>query len=368
METQKNSSGHVDRGKVGVVLGRTCRLWSVLLLIVGIQTGCVTLRMPGTNYAGPRVPLTPAEHHGSQVLQRDVASLAGDLGRRNAIDRVEQLQAAADYIAQAFQAAGYTPQRQVVPLRLTVTMPDGTPHHLVHDLTNVEVELPGQARASEIVVVGAHYDSVYPSPGADDNASGVAALLALARTFVGHQPARTLRFVAFVNEEPPFFHTSATMGSTQYAQRCATRQERIVAMMSLESLGYYVDTPHSQHYPFPGSLFYPSTGNFVMFVGNHQSVGSIQAAAQAFRRVATVPSYGLAAFLKEMGWSDHRSFWEAGYPGFMVTDTAPFRNPHYHTADDTPATLDYQRLTQVVTGLEEVIRVLAGIERPAVEF
>jgi len=294
--------------------------------------------------------------------------LAGEIGRRNAIDRVAQLQAAADYIAQAFQTAGYTPQRQGVPLRLTVAMPDGRTQDVVHDLANVEVELPGQERATDIVVVGAHYDAVVPSPGADDNATGVAALLALARTFAGHRPARTLRLVAFVNEEPPFFHVPTTMGSTHYAQRCAARHERIVAMLSLESLGYYVETPHSQHYPVPGSLFYPSTGNFVMFVGNHPSVRSMQAAVHAFRRVATVPAYGIAAFLKEMGWSDHRSFWAAGYPGFMVTDTAPFRNPHYHTADDTPADLDYERLTQVVTGLEEVVRVLTGMERPPAEW
>jgi hypothetical protein len=105
-----------------------------------------------------------------------------------------------------------------------------------------------------------------------------------------------------------------------------------------------------------------------MFVGNYQSVQSMRAAVHAFRRVATVPSYGIAAFLKEMGWSDHRSFWAAGYPGFMVTDTAPFRNPHYHTADDTPADLDYERLTQVVTGLEEVVRVLTGMERRPAEL
>ena len=191
---------------------------------------------------------------------------------------------------------------------------------------NLEVEIIGSEKPDEIVVIGAHYDSLEGTTGANDNGSGVAALLAIARAFGDKQPVRTLRFVAFTNEEPPFFQ-SDDMGSLVYARRCSERNENIVAMLSLETIGYYTDEERSQDYPSGLMDFvFPTTGNFISFVGNIKSRKLLGDVAGSFRQYAKFPS--VAAFLPEdivgVGWSDQWSFWQYGYPAIMVTDTAPF--------------------------------------------
>jgi Zn-dependent M28 family amino/carboxypeptidase len=214
------------------------------------------------------------------------------------------------------------------------------------------------------VVVGAHYDSHGNIPAADDNASGVAAVLALARAYARERPGpeRTLRFVFFVNEEPPFFQTDA-MGSRVYARRCRARGETIVAMLSLETVGYYCDRSGSQNYPFPLSAFYPSRGDFIGFVGDLSSRRLVKRVVDSFRRHAMFPSQGAAlpSGLRGVGWSDQWSFWQEGYPAVMCTDTAPFRNPNYHTPRDTPDTLDFDRMARVVEGLTGVVRELTRV-------
>lgn len=258
------------------------------------------------------------------------------------------LERAVQYVETSFGAAGYAPGRQVFRV-------DDVP------CANVEVEVRGRSDRGEILVVGAHYDSVEISPGADDNASGVAGLLELARRFRARAPRRTIRFVAFVNEEPPHFRTRS-MGSWRYAQRSRQRREKIVAMLSLESIGYYDDTPGSQHYPPPLALFYPSRANFIGFAGNLASARLVRTCVSAFRRRARTPAEGAAVpeLIEPVGWSDQWAFWQTGVPALMVTDTAPFRNPHYHTPDDLPETLDYATMTDVVEGLTGVVEELAG--------
>jgi Zn-dependent M28 family amino/carboxypeptidase len=169
-----------------------------------------------------------------------------------------------------------------------------------------------------------------------------------------------VRFVAFVNEEPPFF-TSGEMGSRVYARACRARNDDIVAMLSLETIGYYSDAPRSQAYPAPFGLLYPDTGNFVTFVANYRSRPLLHQVMSAFRANAQFPSEGAAApeWIPGVGWSDHWSFWKEGYPGVMVTDTALFRYPHYHTSQDTPEKLDYPRMARVFSGLQQVMRALA---------
>jgi Zn-dependent M28 family amino/carboxypeptidase len=209
--------------------------------------------------------------------------------------------------------------------------------------------------------VGAHYDSVVGSPGANDNASGVAGLLALARRFAGKPRGQTLRFVAFVNEEPPYFQTEE-MGSLVYAKRCQARGDNISAMVSLETIGYFSDAPGSQKYPSAGlGFFYPSKGNFIGFVGNTRSRALLRSAVSAFKKERKLPCEGasLPAVIPGIGWSDQWSFWQCGYPAIMVTDTAPFRYPHYHSSTDTPDKLDYDRFALVVSGMEKVIAELA---------
>jgi hypothetical protein len=305
--------------------------------------------MPGASYTGPFAPLSYHERVIEAALRLDVHDLAGNVG---VLSRAtpEGLSPAAGGIERELVSAGYAVQRQRYQA-------------LGRTCDNLEAEIPGHdgARAQEIVVVGAHYDSVRGTHGADHNVSGTAALLALARAFAGAHPARTLRFVAFASEEPPYFQTP-DMGSVVYARRCRERGERVVAMLSLESLGFYSDQPGSQRYPFPFGLFYPKTGDFVGFVGNTASRALVHETITAFRAGARFPSEGVAApgFIPGVGWSDHWSFWQEGYPAVMVTDTAPFRNPDYHTSHDVPDRLSYAPLSRVVAGLERVVEALAG--------
>jgi Zn-dependent M28 family amino/carboxypeptidase len=229
-------------------------------------------------------------------------------------------------------------------------------------VSNLEADVAGGARAREVVVVGAHYDTAAGGPGAADNASGVAALLAIARSLTASKlaPARTLRFVAFVNEEPPYFW-NPEMGSLVYAKACKARGDDVVAMLSLETLGYFRDDAGSQKYPPIVSWFYPDRGDFIAFVGNLGSRSVVREAIATFRGAVRFPSEGAAlpSFVTGVGWSDQWSFWQVGYPGVMVTDTAPFRNPHYHQMSDTPDTLDYDRLSRVTEGLVAVVKKLA---------
>jgi Zn-dependent M28 family amino/carboxypeptidase len=269
------------------------------------------------------------------------------------LNRPAELADAADWIEAQFTAAGYDVSRQEYEVRETKCY-------------NLEVEVPGTINPKEIVVIGAHYDTVVGTPGANDNTSGVAATLALARRFSNRKPDRTIRFVAFVNEEPPFFQTSR-MGSRVYAKRCREREENVVAMMSLETIGYYDDSPGSQKYPPPFGLLYPSKGNFVAFVGNVRSRALVREVVGSFRRHEKFPSEGgaLPAFIPGIGFSDHWSFWQDGYPALMVTDTAMFRYPYYHDPRDTIDKVDFQKTARVVRGLEAVVGELVGGQKSA---
>jgi hypothetical protein len=299
------------------------------------------IRMPGKNIS-KAAPLSPDEVKLREELRADVQKLAGEIGERN-MRYYPQLNAAADFIENSFSRAGLHPRQDSYELHGQACY-------------NIEVEIPGTH--PEIILIGAHYDSVFGSPGANDNGSGVAATLALARRFAGRKPEHTLRFVAFANEEPPYF-LSGEMGSLVYAGRCKARGDKISAMISLETIGYFSDAPHSQAYPSPGlGIFYPKVGNFIGFVSNVQSRVLLRRVIALFRQHAKIPSEGAALpwFIPGVSWSDQWSFWKHGYPGIMVTDTAPFRYPYYHSANDTPDKLDYDRFTLVVSGMEKVIQ------------
>ncbi len=303
--------------------------------------------MPGESHQGPLPPLTEQGRALERDLRAHVDRLAGDIGERN-LFHYEQLVMAAEYIRITLSRSGYEVRQQAYEVAGQVC-------------ENLEAELVGTDRREEIVVLGAHYDSVRGSPGANDNATGVAALLALARTFSDRRPSRTLRFVAFVNEEPPFFQTPR-MGSRVYAKRSRQRDEKIVAMLSLETLGYYSDEPGSQSYPFPFSLVYPSTANFIAFVGNVKAGSLVRQMVGAYRRHAQFPSEGgaLWGFIPGVGWSDHWAFWREGFPAIMVTDTALFRYAAYHSPRDTPEKVQYGRMARMLIGLEPVISELAN--------
>jgi hypothetical protein len=326
---------------------RALLTWAFLLLLPVLAVWWMTA-MPGRSHTGPLPPLGEAETAARGRLEGHVRALAGRIGERH-LGRPAALEAAAGHLETVLRQAGLEVRRQEVVV-------GGRSVH------NLEVERRGQTRPDEIVVVGAHYDSVDGSPGADDNATGVAATLEIAgRLAAGPAPDRTVRCVLFVNEEPPHFQTE-DMGSLAYARACRARGDAIVAMLSIETLGYYDDAPGSQQYPPPFGLLYPRTGNFVAFVGNLRSRGLVRRAIGAFRGAAAFPSEGVAApgWITGIGWSDQWAFWEQGFPGAMVTDTALYRYPHYHAASDTPDRIDYDRLARVVGGLHAVVAALAS--------
>jgi Zn-dependent M28 family amino/carboxypeptidase len=304
--------------------------------------------MPGRSHRGPLAPLTPQEIAVRDRLRRSVEHLAGKIGERT-VFRSEKLSEAAAWIEAELEATG-------LDVRSDVFKVQGT------DCRNLWAEIRGRSRPDEIVLAGAHYDSGPNCPGANDNASAVAALLEIARILTTAQPGRTVRLAAFVNEEPPWFQTE-DMGSMVHARASRARGDKIVSMISLETIGYYRDEPGTQAYPPPLRFIYPDTGNFIGFVGNFSSRKLVREAIRIFRESASFPSEGGAppGWIPGVDWSDHWSFWQIGVPAIMVTDTAPFRYPFYHTPEDTPDKVDYDRLARVTAGLA---RTIEGLSRP----
>lgn len=294
-------------------------------------------------------PLNDEEIRYRDILRQDIERLASDIGERN-IQQYENLCKAADYIQSSLENAGYEVQRQGYQVAGRTCY-------------NIEAEVSGDRKGNEIAIIGSHYDTVIGCPGANDNGSGVAAMLALAKAFYKIDISRSLRFVAFANEEPPYFRT-ANMGSLVYAKRCRKRGENIFTMFSLETIGYYSDQPGSQHYPFPLGFIYPSTGNFIAFVSNLRSRRLNQKVIASFNRHVQFPAEigAWPGFLPGIGWSDQWAFWRMGYPAIMVTDTAPFRYPYYHTRLDTSDRIMYDHLSRVVVGLKQVVNELVTDE------
>lgn len=280
-------------------------------------------------------------------LRAHVWQLAAEIGERN-VFHPAALHAAEEYVRGVWHDEGYHVHAQECTA-------------LGVRSANLEVTRPGRGRKDEIILVGAHYDSVEGSPGANDNGSGVAVLLELSRRFASVDCSRTVRFVAFTNEEPPFF-LSRQQGSMIYARAARRRGDDIRLMISLETLGYYRNEPHSQHYPPLFGLCYPDRANFIGFVSNFRSRGLMHRLAAAFRASSDFPLEHAAtfAFIPGVAWSDHFAFWIRRYRALMVTDTAFYRYPWYHTAEDSPEKLDYASLARVAEGLFQAIRRLAN--------
>jgi hypothetical protein len=304
--------------------------------------------VPGRSHRGPLPPLTDEETALAASLKLHVASIAA---REHNIAHYDELEKVARHIEAALASFGYAVGRQEFSV-------DG---RLVRNI-DATIEPPAQKPDPEVIVVGAHYDSALGTPGANDNGSGAAAVIELARLLrdLDHKSGKRIRFVLFVNEEPPYFMTEA-MGSLRYARALAERRERVVAMYSLETIGFYSSEPGSQHYPAPFGLIYPDRGDFIAFVGMLGSRRLLQETLRSFRAHTAFPSIGGVApgFIPGIAWSDHWSFAEHGFQAVMVTDTALFRYPHYHLLSDTPDKVDSEQLARVVKGIERVIRDLA---------
>ncbi|MBI5201767.1 MAG: M20/M25/M40 family metallo-hydrolase [Elusimicrobia bacterium] len=264
-------------------------------------------------------------------LRRKVVALAGAIGERN-LFVPEALAGARDWLKAELSRAGYEPELQGWKVG----------KHQVH---NVIAERPGTDPAAPALILGAHYDTARGPPGADDNASGVAALLAVAEELRDKPIRAPVRFVFFANEEPPFFQT-IDMGSWRYAQEVKRRGDRVLGMISLEMLGFYADEPKSQSYPPLVNLFYPNTGNFIALVGDMKSVSFVKRVKAAMSGFP-VECACLPRWVPGIDFSDHWSFWESGFPAAMLTDTAFYRNSHYHCGTDTPEKLDYVRLASL---------------------
>lgn len=278
-----------------------------------------------------------------------VEYLAVEIGRRPAA-RVDLLRKVSQRLIDAFVDHGYEVACQPVPYKQT--------HHV-----NVIARPKGSIDnppGGPVLVVGAHYDSVSASPGADDNASAVAGLMELARLLADNPPPG-IRLVAFCPEEPPAYRTR-TMGSYVYAESLKKAGTRLTGMICLEMIGYFSDRPNSQSYPMPFmNLIYPKEGNFIAIVGNLRSANWTRRVKNSFMTGTDLPveSLNAPALMVGIDFSDHWSFNKFGYPAVMVTDTAFYRTPHYHLPSDKPDTIDYTRAAKVVDGIAAAVRLLA---------
>jgi Peptidase family M28 len=326
-------------------LSGTFALALVLFVAGGYAVTRYLTYAPGTPHQGALPPLTAEEAALALSLQRHIATIAA--GEHN-LAHADALEQVARYLEATLESCGYAVGRQ------EFFVDDSAVRNI-----DVVIEPASGAATPDVVVVGAHYDSARTSPGANDNATGTAAVLELARLLADLQGRahKRIRLVLFVNEEPPYFQT-ADMGSLHYAEMLAARHERVVAMYSLETLGFYSDAPGSQHYPVPFGLVLPDRGDFVSFVGTLNARPLLQETVASFRSQTRFPTIAGVApgFVPGIDWSDHWSFGEFGFQALMITDTAVYRYPHYHKPTDTPDKVDGEKLARVVKGIERVIR------------
>lgn len=284
----------------------------------------------------------------SSRLEKHVTVLAAAIGPRDLYNNNSaRLKKAEAYIAGEFRALGYAVEIQEYAVAGTTAR-------------NITAVKPGTTRKDETLVIGAHHDT-FNNPGADDNASGVAGTLELARLLAGKPAARTLKFVSFANEEPPFFRTEE-MGSAVWAEAAKKRGEKIAGFINLEMIGYFTEKPRSQKYPPLIGPFQPNRGNFIAQVSDFRSralAGAIDAELRANSGLPLV-TITLPAFVPGVDYSDHRNFWKRGYPAVMFTDTSFYRNPHYHKAADLPGTLNFRYMASLVKGLAAAAENLAN--------
>lgn len=325
---------------------KTFLLWFFLIALVLAAAVGFVCTAPGISFKGAAGALTEEEGPLSRDLKSSVQHLAADIGARGG-QKTGALQEAREYIERELSVAGLAPVE---------TSFDGAGSKLY----NVQADLAGK-RASEVVILGAHYDTMPYSPGADDNASGCAALIAIARSLRRESFERTVRFVFFGGSEGPIAGTE-NMGSRAAARAAKAMNENVVVMLSLDNLGFYSDADGSQTRPLPLTPCYPSHGDFVAFVGDFASRGILHKCVSDFRRFAQIPSACacLPGWIPGLSNGDQASFWREGFPAVLVTDTGALRNVNYQLQTDTADRLDYTRLTRAVEALTHLARDLAS--------
>jgi Zn-dependent M28 family amino/carboxypeptidase len=273
-------------------------------------------------------------------LYQHVEMLSVKIGERH-LWKEGSLHKSEEYIGSALGSYGYATGRQ------TYSCYGKSVSNLIAEKTGSD---PGT------IVVGAHYDTVPGTPGADDNASGLAGLLELARLHQVIQSRKTIVFVAFVNEEPPCFGSSH-MGSMVYANYIKIHRIPLEVMISLEMIGYFRQE-RIQKYPLPGmGICYPKTGDYIGVVGNFRSSRYVSFIKKGIRKHSNIRTRALTApeFFGGINLSDNYSFWHHGYRAVMVTDTSFFRNTNYHLETDTIDTLNFDKMAEVVKGLHDTL-------------
>lgn len=318
-----------------------------LLLFVLSAYICLKITTLGWYFLSPHYSGRHPRGASPEQLRAAVTALASEIGPRDLFNNNRsKLRLAEDYILRRFKSSGCEVEQHEY-------------HAAGVPVRNIICVKHGLRKPEEIILLGAHYDT-FNNPGADDNASGIAALLALADHASGKEFGRTIKFAAFVNEEPPFFRHEG-MGSAVYAASAAARGEDIKVAVILEMIGYFTEARASQRYPPLIGPFFPSRGNYAAQISDIRSAGTAFRIADSFRGASTLPlrTAVLPSFVPGADYSDHRSFWRAGYPAVMFTDTAFYRNPHYHKSTDLPETLNYEYMASLTDGLRAVLDDLA---------
>jgi hypothetical protein len=317
-------------------------VWLIVsALVAGFFLGAwVLMAQPSRTHARPSAIPPPVEN-----LRIHVTKLAGEFSPRD-FTHEANLNRCTDYIRSAWTASGGRVTNQTFR---------------VGSRTYLNVRVFFGPATGERVVVGAHYDTEGTTPGADDNASGVAGLIELGRLLGQNRPTKPVELVAYCLEEPPFFRTEH-MGSAHHARLLKAEGVEVRAMISLEMIGYYREDPRTQHYPIPLlRLFYPDRGDYVAVVGRIGDRRLTREFRDAMRGTTPLPVHSInaPAIIPGIDLSDHLNYWQAGYPALMVTDTSFYRNNRYHQPEDTPDTLDYPRMAQAVVAVYEAVQRLA---------
>jgi hypothetical protein len=315
-------------------------IWSILIIVILLAAfliySVLKIRSSASvSASGPNSPHVGDVHQ----LYTHVEHLSVTIGSRSVFE-YDKIEDTKRYIVSCLKTFGYIPTLQNYDYEGKT-------------FSNIIVSIPGVKYPDETVIIGAHYDTVYGTPGADDNASAVAVLLEVCRALKSISPGRTLKLIFFFLEEPPVFRTEH-MGSYVYAKEAKARNENIKAMICLEMVGYYSDKKDGQTFPLPlMSMMFSTTPNFIAVVGNLKSRNLVDKVKNSLLKVSPIPVETLTSvsFVPGVDLSDHRSFWEMGYPAVMITDTAFYRNPNYHTENDTIDTLDFNTMADLLKGL-----------------
>ena len=331
-------------------LYRKLLLLAAMLFLILMGAGLTVVMQP----VPIRLDLATPPQVSPADLERHVRMLAETFHPRS-YDQTANIDATASYIEACLNDAGARVHSE------EFTVPEGTFRNIIGEYG---------PENGPVLIVGAHYDSnreklkegLLHTPGADDNASGVAGLLALGSLLKAQPPNVRVVLAAYPLEEPPFYDTDR-MGSAVHASLVKESKDEIIGMICLEMIGYFSDDPGSQEYPVkPLAWLYPDTGNYIAIVGRLQDISLTRSVKRAMKAVSDLPVYSMNALAQIEGvdYSDHRNYWRHGYTAVMITDTAFYRNKNYHMGSDTPDTLDYLRMSKVVQGVFSSVHYIAA--------